>query len=689
MSRLFVLLVLICSAGLARAETVTLRSGEHDDFVRLVAFLSEKPKWKVEQDGRRVDVEIIGDESHDFDTSSIFDRIPKTRIVEVTQAGRNRLAIELACDCTVSSFFQSPRMLVIDVTDAKPAPVADPTVADPAVAEPAVVEPAVAEPPPMMRESFRDTLVERQAYSTSSLSQFAEALAQQTTREVLNISAGDRALRPSETEMEAGLRNLDLPNISVAGIEKAGSGGSSMRGAECDMLSDDPLGRFADPGDFASEKARITAKLYTERLDLDTSAAIDLAQLYLSHGLGAEARQTLEMANEGSAGAAFLADIAVLIENPDAIPRDRLEAFAHCSDGNILWLVLAEPQAQMTDDEGWQVARAAEALPRRLLRTIAPRLIANLVASGQSDPANLVDKILDRTGGTNGKSMADVLLATDESEQDDILDEIAQSNTDESAKASAMLVDRHVQAGKTVPEPLSDLVASHAEEQRHGDTSGMLRKAEAFSLISRGEFEQALGILKSGALGGAEQSDTVAQFFAELSRKGDTVTFLKIALSETGLARSASPSARQAVAARLYENNFLSAAAMLVDTREPLEPALLTNALTASLFGEVGIPEDVLFAEAEVGPVADQARYHALLSAGRFAEARQVGLGLGMADPVDPLLALETDDTAESDTDPDLAGVTLARANALTESTSDLAQTVVEMLGDPALVLGQ
>lgn len=667
----FLILILICSAGIARAETITLRSGEHDDFARLVAFLPEKPKWKVEQDGRRVEVEIIGGKSHQFDTSSVFDRIPRTRIAEVTQAGVNRLTIDLACDCTVSSFFQSPRMLVIDVTDAEPA------------------DTAVAEPPPVMRQAFRESLVRRQSYSTSSLSQFAEALAQQTTREVLDISAAGGALRPNEAAMDAGLRDHDLPNISVAGGKQPGSGRGSARDALCDALAADPLGRFAEPENFAIQKARITAELYTERLDLDTDAAIDLARLYLSQGLGAEARQILDMAGQQTSGVSFLADIAVLIEDPDAVPRERLDAFAHCAAGNVLWPVLAESQEQMSDDLGWQVARAAEALPRRLLRAIAPRLIANLIISGQSDPANLVDKIIDRTGGPGGKSMADVLLATDESEQEVILDGIAQSNTDEAATASAMLVDRHVKAGKTVPEPLSDLVASHAEEQRHGDTSGMLRKAEAFSLISRGEFEPALGILKSGALDGTEQADTVAQFFSELSRKGDTVTFLKIALSETDLAFTAPSAVRQAIAARLYENNFLAAASVLLDTHDPLEPALLTNALTASLFGEVGIPDDRLFAEAEAGREADEARYHALLSAGRFTEARQVALGLGMADPVDPLLALEPDSAAESDANPDPARVTLARANALTESTSHLAQTVAEMLGDPALTLGQ
>lgn len=671
MSRFLLILILICSAGLALAETITLRSGEHDGFARLVAFLPEKPKWKVGQDGRRVEVEIIGGKNHEFDTSSVFDRIPRTRIAEVTQTGSNRLTIDLACDCTVSSFFQSPRMLVIDVTDAE------------------IPESAVAEPPTVMREAFRASLVRRQSYSTSSLSQFAEALAKQATREVLDIRTADGALRPKDTAMDAGFRDLDLPNISVSGAKQAGSGRSSARDAVCDVLAEDPLGRFAEPGDFSSQKAKITAKLYTERLDLDTDAAIDLAQLYLSQGLGAEARQILDMAGLNSGGASFLADIAELIEDPDAVPRERLEAFAYCAPGNVLWPVLAQPRAEMSDDRGWQVARAAEALPRRLLRAIAPRLIANLIVSGQTDPASLIDKIVDRTGGTGGKSMADVLLATDESEKDVLLDEIAQSNTDEAAKASAMLVDRHIQAGKTVPEPLSDLVASHAEEQRHGDASGILRKAEAFSLISRGEFEQALNILKSSALGGTEQADTVAQFFAELARNGDTMAFLKIALSETDLALTAPPSVRQAVAARLYENNFLTAASVLVDAREPLEPAVLTNALTASLFGDVGIPEDMLFDEAEIGPAADEARYHALLSAGRLTEARQVGLGLGMADPVEPLLALKSDASAKRDVDPDPARVTLARANALTESTSDLAQTVADMLGDPALALGQ
>lgn len=675
----FLITLLVCCAGMTRAETITLRSGEHEDFARLVAFLPADLNWDVAQNGRKVEVRIDAGKDHDFDTGAVFDRIPRTRIAAVTQAGRNRLSIDLACDCEVSSFFQSPRMLVIDVRDAT-APLSSRTTRS-----------ETNPPPRIMREALHESLVARQSYSTSSLSQFAEALAQQTTRDVLDLNADPAGRGEVLATLDGGLRNLDLPNIAAAPGKEHTQNPPGRGAGTCDNLAQDPLGRFADPGDFATQKAQLTSRLYTERLNLDADVATDMAQLYLAHGLGAEARQMLQVAGTAGGGAAYLVDLAVLIEHPDRVERQRVEGFEHCAPGNILWSVMAQPRKPMAAEDGWKVARAAEALPRPLLRAIAPRLIANLVASGQPEPGGMIDKIIDRAGGAEGKSMADVLLSENESEQQDILDDIAQSNSEDAAEASALLVERHIEAGETVPKPLSELVASHAEEQRHGDASGMLRKAEAFSLISRGEFEPALAILKSGVLGAGEQAETVSRFFGELARKADTVTFLKVALSETALSLAASPSVRQSVAARLYENSFASAASALVNASEPLDPSLLANALGARLFGEVGIPDEVLFAEAGVGPEADEARYHALLSAGRFAEARQVGLGLGLADPVDALLSLPAEPALRDGNEPreDAPEVTLARATALTESTSDLARTVSEMLGDPALAVGQ
>ena len=143
---------------------------------------------------------------------------------------------------------------------------------------------------------------------------------------------------------------------------------------------------------------------------------------------------------------------------------------------------------------------------------------------------------------------------------------------------------------------------------------------------------------------------------------------------------------RQAVAARLYENRFPGPAARLILGGEPLDGALLAEALGARYHGDVGIPDAVLFAPSDAADrETAEARHAALLGAGRFAEAKQAALRLGREDPVDPLLARQPEpDGTEALSGPELS---LQRASALTEASASLAETVAQVLDDPLLRL--
>ncbi|WP_323763765.1 hypothetical protein [Marinovum sp.] len=626
--------------------------------------------------------------AHRFDHSTVFDRIPRTRVAGFAEPARNRLRIELGCDCAVKSFFEEPRLLVIDVSD----PVAGavkPRVEGSASAPPDLERNAPPDrpaPPAELQASLRAPLVARQAYSTSSVTHFAEALASRTTRQVLDIGDPEAPRPASQVTLGSGFPNIDLPNIAVPETGPGDPAGPSARQrlAACTGLVEAPFGPFGGESNFFSAKSRLSVALYTEQLSLDQRAAVELAQLHLSQGLAAEARQILAMIDGPDPERMFLSQLARLIEEPDTLPRSIFEPYRDCSDENAIWPILAAPRRPMSDDDAWQVARAAEALPRALLRVIGPRVIGNLIESGQTDPANMISRTLERSGVGPGRTMADVRLADEAADQEAILTEIARSNGEESAQASAMLVERQIAAGEPVPEPLAQLVASHAEEQRHSEAGGMLRKAEAFSLISQGNFAAALAILQQDTLGPEAQPTVTAQFFRSLAKSADTVTFLRIALAQPALAAATPPEVRQAVAARLYKNRFPEAAARLIADSEPLDGAILAEALGARAYGEVGIPDAVLFQEADTDdPAMSEARYAALLSAGKFVEARQTALGLGKPDPLEPLLTA----VAEPEASDDGAGLTLERASALTEATAALAETVTTVLGDPMLRL--
>ena len=116
-SRAIALAVVGLAAGFAEAQTIVTRSGEHDGFTRLVMRVPDQVNWSVTQDGRMATVNL-GSDSAVFDTTSVFELIPRTRVQDVRQAGPGQpLRIDLGCDCIVEHFQQADGFLVVDVRD--------------------------------------------------------------------------------------------------------------------------------------------------------------------------------------------------------------------------------------------------------------------------------------------------------------------------------------------------------------------------------------------------------------------------------------------------------------------------------------------------------------------------------------------------------------------------------------------
>ena len=105
------------ATGSAEAQTIVTRSGEHDGFTRLVMRVPDRVNWSVTQNGRMATVNL-GSDSAVFDTNSVFELIPRTRVQDVRQDGPGQpLRIDLGCDCIVEHFQQADGFLVVDVRD--------------------------------------------------------------------------------------------------------------------------------------------------------------------------------------------------------------------------------------------------------------------------------------------------------------------------------------------------------------------------------------------------------------------------------------------------------------------------------------------------------------------------------------------------------------------------------------------
>ncbi len=113
-SRLFIFLV-ACLVFIAPAYAITIRTGEHDGFTRVVFPLPEDVGWDVAEDQEGITVSLQG-ASTSIDTSLFFDRISRDRISRVRTEER-RAILSLACKCSHTSYIVDNRLLVIDIYD--------------------------------------------------------------------------------------------------------------------------------------------------------------------------------------------------------------------------------------------------------------------------------------------------------------------------------------------------------------------------------------------------------------------------------------------------------------------------------------------------------------------------------------------------------------------------------------------
>ena len=98
------------------------RSGQHEDFTRLIVDLPERIELQIDQDSTQALLSFPGQEL-DFDTTRVFNRIARERIVDVvTGKDTSTLLVKFGCQCEVSSFWHGKSLLVLDVRESSADP---------------------------------------------------------------------------------------------------------------------------------------------------------------------------------------------------------------------------------------------------------------------------------------------------------------------------------------------------------------------------------------------------------------------------------------------------------------------------------------------------------------------------------------------------------------------------------------
>lgn len=394
-------LLLAFSAVSATADTITVKSGEHADFTRLVFYLPAETEWTLgEGDG---DYSLrITDESAFFDLDGIFDFIPRSRILEVTSK-ENRVDIETGCDCHARAFDYRDDIVVVDIVDG-----------------------------PSTGEAGKDVPEGHEKFNWSN-------------REVpfpifaLSLEGGSAAPRRSNPGSDAGLQHVGAllgrqvseaivngwavtaPNIlaqrhlampprlltEAPGIEletpiAAGPFDGELRNRRATCLP----ASFSDVGAWASGKSVMDAissgrrAISQQAAITDPDAVLQLVRAYTHAGFGAEADSLVGAFQLTSRAASTAAAIARTIDWPMSGLEAELATQIHCDTAAALWglLALSETSGIPKNANLDAAQRTLSALPVHLRRHIGPVLVQRFAAAGERERAAAAALTVSRTG---------------------------------------------------------------------------------------------------------------------------------------------------------------------------------------------------------------------------------------------------------------------------------------------------
>jgi len=119
MKHLFAVALILSASPLAAQQVVSVTSGEHDGFSRLVLRIDPNEAWEIVETPGAATVRFPS-QSLSFSTARVYDRMSTDRIAglsEMTSNEESHLQLELNCKCEVQSFVFKEKYIVIDVFD--------------------------------------------------------------------------------------------------------------------------------------------------------------------------------------------------------------------------------------------------------------------------------------------------------------------------------------------------------------------------------------------------------------------------------------------------------------------------------------------------------------------------------------------------------------------------------------------
>lgn len=655
------LLVWLLLPGMAAAQVVTVRSGDHGDFTRLALTFPEPGAWDFGRTGDGYGFRARAARWR-YDISTVFTLIARDRLAALwVDPDSGVLRMGLGCECHAIATPFRPGIVVIDIRpgaapadspfeqplenagrslpqlEGKPMqrprarpgnflPEPPPPPLSPwylAAPRPPAVPLPVAAPDPRAAELQSGLIRElSRGIAAGALTPAARLPAAPPAEP----TAGPRVL-PPEAAVPAVQMRLQPPEGAPSPVSDIGQ--------VC--IADDRLDVAAWGSDTppAEQIAQARSRLLGEFDRPDTARVLALTRLYIHLGFGAEARALVATWAANSDERPVLEALAALVDG--GLAEATFRGMASCDGRAALWAVLARP----APPDPAQTARAAvirafSELPLGLRRSLGIALADRFLAAGDAAAARAIRDGIGRAVDPADSALGLIEAGIDRhagaaTEAESKLSGIARSGSGLAPRALADLVDSRIRRGGAPdPEQVLELEAM-LREHRGAPDEPALRRALAQSLVLTGQADRALSEF-------APQDPGLGPLlWSLLAERGEEMDLAARALSLDGAARTLPPATRQAVAQRLIGAGFPDAAApWLSGLPGPEATRLRAEAALAGRDGRLALRELAGASD----PGSERIRARALELLGDLPEAQAAWQRAGDGDQAERVLFL-------------------------------------------------
>lgn len=618
---LFAIILASLLPVVATGQTVSIRSGDHPSFTRLVFSVPAETGWSAGRSAGGYDIEFDL-AAPVFETQSVFDRISSRRLTGLQNEGA-RLTLQIDCDCHIRAIPWRNDRVVIDITDG-PAPNGkfeaplDPVPVQPS---PAILPLVLAIPPSKpaavatlpnpfeVALDHADSLEEFEIVVGGGLSRAATqglvggqtqpSTTSQTPDETTPAVQG--AIADALDELAAvwpgmsAQTSVDRDRPSPTSAPGIGSTDNTCLPPEYFQVAD-----WGDGTSFGDQIGMARAMLYGEFDRSTSTAALELAKTYLYFGFGQEARQVLSFLDTPSVAEQIALAMAGVVDG-DETSDPILLSQSDCGPPAALWGLLAMSDlTSLGPIESGPLVREFRQLPGHLKGHLGNRLADKLVLLGHPEAAETVlgRSLQSATGLTIDAEIALAGVTNDEHSGERALALLRQQGSDKARltpKETLRLLEIVRSRGLVADPEVLDFLSALRFEFRNTPSSAELLEAEVTHRLIAGDFNTVFTMFHAAeiatSLSGDQRRELGSRAVGALTQNADDATFIAMALGH--IPDGIIPGTINAAAKRLIHLNFPERALALIGDGADGEDQTERRYLRAEAYAMLGHSEAV------------------------------------------------------------------------------------------------